>query len=232
MHANCRKHQTTALLQTISISLKLATNSNNQLISSSRIQPEIPQAFLLLGCHRELFEVEDDVSKVMHPEAVGGRAVALPSVLGSLLHAPVCVGLQHTYCVRLKEKSILHLSAIIEKIAQDLWSQCYPQTLGVLLFHAQSCQVTLMWPVCFKTTAAQLCCCTGCLKTKSHRKLLRAVHSCKIRACCMSEGAHERMHKCLNIQPQHSIPLYIGMMRWVQEPMPPHGVGCHSQQNL
>ena len=127
MHANCRKHQTTALLQTISISLKLATNSNHQLISSSRIQPEIPQAFLLLGCHGELFEVEDDVSKVMHPEAVGGRAVALPSVLGSLLHAPVCVGLQHTYCVRLKEKSTLHLSAIIKKLPKICGRSAIPK---------------------------------------------------------------------------------------------------------
>ena len=99
MHANCRKHQTTALLQTISISLKLATNSNHQLISSSRIQPEIPQALLLLGCHGELFEVEDDVSNVMHPEAICGGAVALPSIPGSLLHTPVRVSLQHTHFV-------------------------------------------------------------------------------------------------------------------------------------
>ncbi len=40
----------------------------------------------------------------MHPEAVCGRAVALPPVPGSLLHTPVCVGLQHTHLVTLKEQ--------------------------------------------------------------------------------------------------------------------------------
>ncbi len=104
-HAKCRKHQTMALLNDVSIPLKLATNSNHQLINSSRIQPEVPQAFLLLGCHGELFEIEDDISQVMHPEAVCGGAVALPSVLGSLLHAPVCVGLQQTHLVTLKGKT-------------------------------------------------------------------------------------------------------------------------------
>ncbi len=103
-HADCTKHQTTALLHNISIPLKLATKSNHQLINSSSIQPEIPQAFLLLGCHGELFEIEDDVSKVMHPKAVRGRAVALPCVPGSLLHTPVCVGLQQTHLITLKGK--------------------------------------------------------------------------------------------------------------------------------
>ena len=98
-HADCRKHQTMALLHNTSISLTLATNSNHQMISSSSIQPEIPQALLLLGCHGELFEVEDDVSKVMHPEAICGGAVALPSIPGSLLHTPVRVSLQHTHFV-------------------------------------------------------------------------------------------------------------------------------------
>lgn len=104
MHANCRMHQTTALLHNISILLTLATNSNHQLTNRSSNQPEFPQAFLLLGCHGELFEVEDDVSQVMHPEAVCRGAVALPSVLGSPLHAPVCVRLQHTHLVTHKGK--------------------------------------------------------------------------------------------------------------------------------
>ena len=121
-------HQTTALLHNISIPLKLATNSNLQLISSNSIRPEIPQAFLLLGCHGELFEIKDDISKVMHPEAVCGWAVTLPSIPGRRLHAPVCVGLQHTHCVALKEKNILHLSALIGKTPKDC-GRCVALTL-------------------------------------------------------------------------------------------------------
>lgn len=49
-----------------------------------------------MGCDRECLEIEDDVCKVMHPQAVGSRAVALPPVLGHLLHTPVCVCLKYT----------------------------------------------------------------------------------------------------------------------------------------
>jgi len=83
-----------------------------------------------------------------------------------------------------------------------------------------------------KQISTAKCCCADCLNRNSHTKLLRAVHSCKMCECCMSEGAHEKMHICVNVHTQVSIVLHNGMMRWVQEPMPPHGVGCQSRQNL
>ena len=48
-------------------------------------------------CDREPLQVQDDISQVVHPEAVSGWAMTLPRVLGGFLHSPVCVSLQDTY---------------------------------------------------------------------------------------------------------------------------------------
>ena len=49
------------------------------------------------------------------------------------------------------------------------------------------------------------CSCADCLNRISHRKLLRAVHICKMLAYCISKGAHERMNKCWNVHTHISI---------------------------
>ena len=57
--------------------------------------------------------------------------------------------------------------------------------------------------------------CADCLNRISHRKLLKAVHICKMLAYCISKGARERMNKCWDVLKHISILLHIGMMRRV-----------------